>query len=103
MFTILILCGYMSEISQIGEVTAAADWWSVGALLYEIITGQVSFNSLVFFDISIAAERKGWLNCSSCSVLFPLFYKKKILILGEGGFAHSLGSNFFLTKLSFLR
>lgn len=28
------------EISQIGEVTAAADWWSVGALLYEIITGQ---------------------------------------------------------------
>ena len=23
---------------------AAADWWSVGALLYEIITGQVRSN-----------------------------------------------------------
>ncbi|XP_068683984.1 ribosomal protein S6 kinase-like 1 isoform X2 [Montipora foliosa] len=28
------------EIWQLSEVTAAADWWSVGALLYEIITGQ---------------------------------------------------------------
>lgn len=54
----LMLCGYMTEISQIGEVTSAADWWSVGALLYEIITGQVSFNSLVIFGISIASERK---------------------------------------------
>lgn len=51
MFTVLILCGYMTEISQIGEVTAAADWWSVGALLYEIITGQVGFNSLIIFRI----------------------------------------------------
>jgi len=83
MFTILILCGYITEISQIGEVTAAADWWSVGALLYEIITGQVSFNSLVIFGISIATERKGWLNCSSCSVLFPLFYKKNTSYCGR--------------------
>ena len=29
------------EVWQVDEVTAAADWWSVGALLYEIITGQV--------------------------------------------------------------
>ena len=30
-----------SEIWQIDEITVAADWWSVGALLYELITGQV--------------------------------------------------------------
>ncbi|KAL9954054.1 hypothetical protein ACROYT_G041545 [Oculina patagonica] len=28
------------EMWQVEEVTAAADWWSVGVLLYEIITGQ---------------------------------------------------------------
>lgn len=32
----------MAETWQVDEVTAAADWWSVGALLYEMITGQVS-------------------------------------------------------------
>ena len=30
-----------SEVWQIDEITVAADWWSVGALLYELITGQV--------------------------------------------------------------
>lgn len=91
----------MSEISQIGEVTAAADWWSVGALLYEIITGQVSFNSLVFFDISIAAERKGWLNCSSCSVLFPLFYKKKNTYCGRRWVCPFFRFKFLFNKAEF--
>ena len=31
----------VAETWQVDEVTAAADWWSVGALLYEMITRKV--------------------------------------------------------------
>ena len=36
-----------SEIWQVDEITVAADWWSVGALLYELITGQVRVTYLL--------------------------------------------------------
>ena len=36
-----------SEIWQVEEITVAADWWSVGALLYELITGQVRVTYLL--------------------------------------------------------
>ena len=49
----------LAEIWQVDEVTAAADWWSVGALLYEIITGQVNF-SLLFASHSSTRKKKGW-------------------------------------------
>lgn len=91
----------MTEISQIGEVTAAADWWSVGALLYEIITGQVSFNSLVIFGISISSERKGWLNCSSCSVLFPSSIKKNTSYCGRRWVCTFFRFKFLFNKAEF--
>ena len=40
-FNIFFVFIKLTEIWQVDDVTPAADWWSVGALLYEIITGQV--------------------------------------------------------------
>ena len=42
-FFLLSLINF-TEMWQVDEVTPAADWWSVGALLYEIIIGQVWAN-----------------------------------------------------------
>lgn len=40
-----------SEVWQIDEITVAADWWSVGALLYELITGQVRVTYLFSYHL----------------------------------------------------
>ena len=33
----------VSEISRGGKITFSADWWTLGVLSYELITGKVSF------------------------------------------------------------
>ena len=42
-----------SEVWQIDEITVAADWWSVGALLYELITGQVRVTYLFSYYLAL--------------------------------------------------
>lgn len=32
----------VSEVGGISEETAACDWWSLGAILFELLTGMVS-------------------------------------------------------------
>lgn len=32
----------VSEVGGISEETAACDWWSMGAILFELLTGMVS-------------------------------------------------------------
>ena len=39
-FTHLIVC--FVEIGGVSRVTEACDWWSLGALLFELLTGMVS-------------------------------------------------------------
>lgn len=35
-------CALVSEVGGISEETAACDWWSLGAILFELLTGTVS-------------------------------------------------------------
>ena len=34
-----------SELQGLEEATISADWWSLGAILFELLTGKVSSNS----------------------------------------------------------
>lgn len=45
LFNLLIICvslALASEVGGIGEETASCDWWSLGAILFELLTGMVS-------------------------------------------------------------
>lgn len=35
-------CALVSEVGGISEESAACDWWSLGAILFELLTGTVS-------------------------------------------------------------
>lgn len=51
-----VLCGYVcvyvcvlsTEIGGMAKITEACDWWSLGALLYELLTGMVK--TFAFFE-----------------------------------------------------
>lgn len=41
----------LTEIGGVSRVTEACDWWSLGALLFELLTGMVSQGSTRMFSL----------------------------------------------------
>lgn len=37
------------EVSSIQNVTRVSDWWSVGALIFEMLTGKVKLEDVVVY------------------------------------------------------
>lgn len=42
----------LTEIGGVSRITEACDWWSLGALLFELLTGMVSLHARNIFSIS---------------------------------------------------
>lgn len=42
----------LTEIGGVSRVTEACDWWSLGALLFELLTGMVSEGSTTAFSLT---------------------------------------------------
>ena len=51
--------GYLAPelLSPLTNPTSAADWWSIGALLYHLLTGQVSFKFNWYNNVCIINEK----------------------------------------------
>lgn len=50
-----------SEVGGIGEETAACDWWSLGAILFELLTGMVSQKKV--FENVVFVTKSSWDVC----------------------------------------
>ena len=47
-YVLQIMIHSCTEVSSVFEVSAACDWWSVGVLLFELLTGKVRNLFLMF-------------------------------------------------------
>lgn len=45
----------LTEIGGVSRVTEACDWWSLGALLFELLTGMVSLSNQTIQQCSMSS------------------------------------------------
>lgn len=83
---LVILVPFSAEVGGISELTEACDWWSFGALLYELLSGMVSSlesGTTKYWETKKAnGERSWWLqkpqnaNALHCRTGFFIFLSK---------------------------
>lgn len=63
----------VSEVGGISEETAACDWWSLGAILFELLTGMVSHKvpkKKVIFVAKVLSDVCRCLGSQLCQTLY---------------------------------
>lgn len=89
------------EISHLGEVTAACDWWSFGALLYELFVGALLCeNHPGGMTSSTQLNLPGYLSSEASDLLSKLLAYHPHLRLGYGPRGHDdIRSHRFFTPI----